>query len=198
MKNIDINNDSEDNIRESNLSINPNFMEQRDIRDSNMSSITPNFMDPRDIHFKDSLLNSNINVEGNQNINIEKDNIEDKEDNRISLNIDEHDLDKYFKKEGINQRDPKQKEISYSLKTINLEDENRNSQIIIDNIDGEDQKSKLGNSYMSNNISRGNSKEGNQLLTLDDALKGSVNLSQKMQNFVSDNNKLYNDKKNSS
>ena len=198
LKNIDINNDSEDNIRESNLSINPNFMEQRDIRDSNMSSITPNFMDPRDIHFKDSLLNSNINVEGNQNINIEKDNIEDKEDNRISLNIDEHDLDKYFKKEGINQRDPKQKEISYSLKTINLEDENRNSQIIIDNIDGEDQKSKLGNSYMSNNISRGNSKEGNQLLTLDDALKGSVNLSQKMQNFVSNNNKLYKDNKNSS
>ena len=165
LKNIDINNDIDDDIRESNL-----------------SSINPYFMDPRESNIKESLLNSNINLEGKHNpdMNVEVDNMEEDEDKRISLNIAGHQLDQYFQKEGINKKDSKLNELSNSLKTINLEDENRNSQLIIDKNEDEEQKQKLGISYKSNNISRGNNKDGSKLLTLDDALKGSVHLSGKM------------------
>ena len=179
LKNIDINKDIDDNIRGSNL-----------------SSIHPNFIDPRDNDIKDSLLNSNINLEGNQkrssNIYVKNDNIEESEDKRISLNIARHQLDQYFQKEETNKRD--KKEISISLKTV---DENRNNQIITDNLNGEDQKICFINNKKSNNMINGNSKDENQLLKLDDTLKGNGHLSEKIQSFVSKNNSLYNDKNNS-
>ena len=102
---------------------------------------------------------------------------------RISLNITGHDLDKYFEKEEMNKRNENQAEISTSLKTINL-DENRNSQIIVESLEEQkkslsiknSQSDKLESSSNSNNISRGTSKDGSTLLTLDDAITGSVHI----------------------
>ena len=149
------------------------------MKESIASSINPNFYETRESGIQDSMLNSNLNIDKCNTINLNLEN-DDKDDKRISLNIAGHNLDKYFEKEGVNQRDPKQKEISTSLKTINLEEENRdilNSQL------------SRGN---SGNLSRGNSKE-DQLLTIDDALKGSVHIEEKIQNFVNKNNELYKD-----
>ena len=167
LRNIDINSSSNDNVST--------------IKESTVSSINPNFFDPKETGIEDSILNSNINIDKSKlNINIENDKKEnDDDDKRISLNIGEHNLDKYFEKEGVNKRDPKQNEISTSLKTINLEE---NKELI---------NSQLSKGS-SGNLSRGNSKEG-ELLTLDDALKGSVHIPEKIQNFVNKNNELYND-----
>ena len=144
-----------------------------------MSSISPNFMDPK--LMKDSLINNN--------------NKKENDGERISLNIAGHDLDKYFQ-EG-NKRDPKLDEVSTSLKTVNLEEDYKNSKIR-ENLEGE-KKENLGNSLnsnLSNNLSRENSKDSSKLIMIEDALKGSVHLSGTIQDFVSKNNELYNDKDN--
>ena len=101
----------------------------------------------------------------------------------------------------MNKRNENQAEISTSLKTINL-DENRNSQIIVDSLEEQkkslsiknSQSDKLESSSNSNNISRGTSKDGSTLLTLDDAITGSVHIQENIQDFVKKNNELYNDK----
>ena len=175
--------------------------QQGGVNETIMSSLMPNFMEPRE-NMQDSMLNSNINmnVEKTQIINndskIENDKKENKENDeevRQSINIAAHDLDKYFEKEGVNKRDQKQEEVSYSLKTINLENETATSQIIGDNVEGEEPKKAVGNSTNSSNLSGGNSKDGSQLPTIDDAITGSVHLPEKIQKFVSKNNDLYND-----
>ena len=84
-------------------------------------------------NMQDSILNSNINMNiqttqiisnDSQIENGKKENIENKEnDEESSINIEGHDLDKYFEKERVNKKDPKLEEVSYSLKTINLENE---------------------------------------------------------------------------
>jgi hypothetical protein len=132
---------------------------------------------------------SNINSgEINVNLNIENEKKENDEDKRISLKIDEHHLDEYFEKEGKNTRE--QNEVSTSLKTISSSDENRNSQILVDNLEEEEQKDILKKkSSVSSDCSN-----GSNLVTIDDALKGSVHIPEKIQNFVNKNNKLYDNK----
>ena len=186
--NIDIENKNSKEIFEriKNIDINSSTNIQEDVKNTNinMSSIVPNFMDQKDI-MKDSILNNN-------NINI---NQKEKEEERISLNIAGHDLDKYFK-EG-NKRDSKLGEVSTSLKTVNLEEDYKNSKLR-ETLEGE-KKGKLANSLnsnLSNNLSRENSKDSGNLIMIDDALKGSVHLSGKIQDFVNKNNELYNEKDN--
>ena len=55
-------------------------------------------------------------------------------DNRISMNIEGHDLDKYFSNENENNNIIK-KEIESSLRTLKSQGEDRNSQQIVDNLD---------------------------------------------------------------
>ena len=130
--------------------------------------------------------------------NIENEKKDENDDKRISLNIEGFDLDKYFQQEGVNKRNIEQKEVSDSLKTINLEEnyKSQNSQIMIEN---EKQQNNLGNSNISNisnnddNIKREES--GEELIMIDDALKGSVHIPENIQDFVKKNNELYNDNK---
>ena len=170
-----------------NIDINSSSNNPTIIKESNMS-INPDFYDPKETNIKDSIKKSNISLEENKNKEID-------EDKRISLNIAGHDLDKYFEKEGVNKRDSNQMEVSNSLKTINLNDDDRNSRISRISLT-EEQKDNLKNSQakstLSNNGDNTDINEGNQLLTLDDALKGSVNIPENIKDFVSKNNELYN------
>ena len=102
-----------------NIDINSSSYNPSMIKESNMS-IDPDFYEPQETNIKESIKKSNISLEENKNK-------ETDEDKRISLNIAGHDLDKYFEKEGINKRDSSQTEVSNSLKTINLNDDGRNS-----------------------------------------------------------------------
>ena len=138
---------------------------------------------------KECETSSNVNSsEINVNLNIDNEKKENDENKRISLKIDEHHLDEYFEKEGKNARE--QNEVSTSLRTISSTDENRNSQIIIDNLEEEEQKDILKKkSSVSSDCSN-----GSNLVTIDDALKGSVHIPEKIQNFVNKNNKLYDNK----
>ena len=157
------------------------------IKESNMS-IDPDFYEPQETNIKESIKKSNISLEENKNK-------ETDEDKRISLNIAGHDLDKYFEKEGINKRDSSQMEVSNSLKTINLNDDGRNSRFSRISLT-EEQKDNLKNSQAKSTVSNNGNNEdvndGNQLLTLDDALKGSVHIPENIKDFVSKNNELYN------
>ena len=162
------------------------------------------FVERKDIYVNENILNSdiykeeniNINNEIDMNLNIENEKQNENDDKRISLNIEGHDLDKYFEEEGVNKRNKEQKEISDSLRTINLEENYKNSQIMSEN---EQQNDNLGNSNISNvsnkedNIKRGDSEE--ELITIDEALKGSVHIPGNIQDFVKKNNEMYKDSK---
>ena len=163
-----------------------------------------NLVEQNDININENIINSeiykeeniNANNEIDMNLNIENEKQNENDDKRISLNIEGHDLDKYFQEEGVNKRNIEQKEISDSLRTINLEESYKASQIISEN---EQQSDNLGNSNISNisnnekNIKRGNSKE--ELIMIDEALKGSVHIPENIQDFVKKNNELYKDSK---
>ena len=166
--------------------------------------------------FKDNLIINDIKKENssntNMNIIIDEDKKEDDDDKRLSLDIEGHDLDKYFN-EG-NKRDPVQKEISSSLRTIdenikksqniieNSEDEINNSQKINNfdeninssqnKISNNSEEDNFGKKTNSGNISKKNSKEEDKLIMLDEALQGSVHLPSNIQNFVNKNSGLYN------
>ena len=138
-------------------------------------------------------IESNINEENNSdidmnlNINIEnrKKENENNDDKRISLDIAGHNLDKYFEKEGVNKRDPKQEEVSTSLKTIDLNEENKNSHLIVD--EEEDEEKDYLKNFQNENMDsiattdsnkiQGN-KDGDNLLMLNDGSKGSSQLSE--------------------
>ena len=74
---------------------------------------------------KDSIMNM-----GQENM----ENNNEEGDNRISMNIEGHDLDKYFSNENENNNIVK-KEIDSSLRTLKSQGEDRNSQQIVDNLD---------------------------------------------------------------
>ena len=162
------------------------------------------FVERNDIYVNENILNSDIYKEENinigneidKNLNIENEKQNENDDKRISLNIEGHDLDKYFEEEGVNKRNKMQKEVSDSLRTINLEESYKISQIMSEN---EQQNDNLGNSNISNvsnnedNIKRGDS--GEELVTIDEALKGSVHIPENIQDFVKKNNELYKDSK---
>ena len=195
-----------------NIDINSPTYTESLIKDSTTISSVSNFIGNQIINKKEDLINNNIIIDDekkNININIKTNTENEKktdEDERISLNIPDYDLDKYFEKEGINKRSIDQGEVSTSLKTINLE-ENRNSQVIVDNLEEEHKKSLINSSHSlknssqsdklenssNNNISRENSKDGSKLLMLEDAITGSVHIQENIQEFVKKNNELYND-----
>ena len=91
------------------------------------------------------------------------------------MNIEGHDLDKYFKNEN-EKKEIKKKEIDSSLRTINSEGENRNSQQIVDNLEEEEEKN---NNIVNNNIQQKKSGESNmkneKLKTVNDIITGTVN-----------------------
>jgi hypothetical protein len=103
-------------IINNNSSIGPNFL-----RDSDISNINPKFYEP----MKDSIMNM-----GQENM----ENNNEEGDNRISMNIEGHDLDKYFSNENEKNNIIK-KEIESSLRTLKSQGEDRNSQQIVDNLD---------------------------------------------------------------
>ena len=192
LENININSELKNSQNYSqNIDINGSAYNPSLLKESDLSSINPNF--------GENMMESNINLD---NINIDNERKENDNDpnKRISLKISEYDLDKYFENEGSNKRDPKQIEFSSSLKTIDLnEDYNK---VMSGNIEGEDQKDYLkdfqkgnvGNSNMGDSIKLQGKESGDNLLMLDDALKGSVHIPENIQNFVNKNNELYNNK----
>ena len=162
-----------ENIMNNNSSISPNLL-----RDSDISNINPNFYEP----VKDSIANLGIS-EINNNTNKE----EEDDDKRISMNIEGHDLDKYFPNENA-QNEIKKKEIDSSLRTLNSEGENRNSQQIVDNLDeAEEENNNNIENKKSEEINLDNNEE--KLKTINDVVTGN--------NFESKNSKnLNNSEKN--
>ena len=185
------------------------ILEQKNSINNNIdiNHLDSNLIEQNNIYANSNIINSEIYKEENinnnsndldMNLNIENEKKDENDDKRISLNIEGFDLDKYFQQEGVNKRNMEQKEVSDSLKTINLEEnyKSQNSQIMIEN---EKQQNNLGNSNISNisnnddNIKREES--GEELIMIDDALKGSVHIPENIQDIMKKNNELYNDNK---
>ena len=205
-------NKDKENLSNSNISSPMNsdsILEQKNSINNNIdiNHLDSNLIEQNNIYANSNIINSEIYKEENinnnsndldMNLNIENEKKDENDDKRISLNIEGFDLDKYFQQEGVNKRNIEQKEVSDSLKTINLEEnyKSQNSQIMIEN---EKQQNNLGNSNISNisnnddNIKREES--GEELIMIDDALKGSVHIPENIQDFVKKNNELYNDNK---
>jgi len=150
---------TDEKIINNNSSISPNLL-----RDSDMSNINPNFYEP----MKDSI--SNLHFGKNEN----------EENNRINMNIEEHDLDKYFNEDN----NKKEREISESLKTINSNDEYRNSQQIVDNLEEAEEENNINNNSIEQKKSKEINLENNEekLSTLSDVITGN--------NFESKNSKF--------
>ena len=70
---------------------------------------------------------------------------------KINLDILGNNLDKSIEKEDMNKNDSNQEKLSNSLKTLDSNDEYRNSNIIVDDIDGEEQKDCIKN-FQNENI----------------------------------------------
>ena len=156
---------------------NNSSISQNLLRDSDISVINPKFYEP----MKDSIRNLQINdFDNNEN---------NKEDERINMNIQGHDLDKYFKNEN-EKKEIKKKEIDSSLRTINSEGENRNSQKIVDNLEEEEEKN---NNIVNNNIQQKKSGESNmkneKLKTVNDIITGNNITSENSKNIINNNKK---------
>ena len=157
-----------ENILNNNSSISQNLL-----RDSDISNINPKFYEP----VKDSIVNLRLS-DINNNATTEKE-----DNNRINMNIEGHDLDKYFPNENM-QNDIKKKEIDSSLRTLNSEGENRNSQQIVDNLDeAEEENNDNLELKKSEEINLDNNEE--KLTTINDVITES--------NFESKNSKNLND-----
>ena len=139
--------------------------------------------------------NNNNDVDINMNLNIENEKKENDSDKRISLNIAGYDLDKYFENEGVNKRDSKQTEVSTSLRTIDLNEEYKNGQVIINEFEGEDQKDYLKNFQNENMDSSTASdyakveenKDGDNLVMYSDSMKANVHIHENVQNVENKN-----------
>ena len=152
---------------------NNSSISQNLLRDSDISNINPKFYEP----VKDSIVNLRLSDINNKATTQEED------DKRINISIEGHDLDKYFPNENV-QNEIKKKEIDSSLRTLNSEGENRNSQQIVDNLDEAEEEN-------NNNIELRKSEEINldnneeKLTTINDVITES--------NFESKNSKNLND-----
>ena len=84
----------------------------------------------------------------------------------------------------------KEREISESLKTINSNDEYRNSQQIVDNLDEEENNKKLDfeNNIISKSSSNGNNNIEKKLNTVNDIITGKKQISNSYKSF--NNNKI--------
>jgi len=146
-------------------------------------------------NIKNECNNDNDDINMNLNINIENEKKENDSDKRISLNIAGYDLDKYFENEGVNKRDSKQTEVSTSLRTIDLNEEYKNGQVVINEFEGEDQKDYLKNFQNENMDSSTASdyakveenKEGDNLVMYSDAMKANVPIHENIQNVENKN-----------
>ena len=163
--NIEINSISKNqqNIGNDKIIANNSSISQNLLRDSDISNIDPKFYEP----LQDSIANLQISNINNNN----------EDDKRISMNLEGHDLDKYFSKEN-EKKEIKKKEIDESLKSINSEGENRNSQQIVDNLEAEEEKE---NNNIQQKESGGIDTNNEKLTTIDDIIKGN--------NFTSENSK---------
>jgi len=165
-------------INNENIMANNSSISQNLLRDSDISFINPKFYEP----MKDSIRNLQINdFDNNEN---------NKEDERINMNIEGHDLDKYFKNEN-EKKEIKKKEVDSSLRTINSEWENRNSQQIVDNLEEEEEKN--NNNIVNNNIQQKKSGESNirneKLKTVNDIITGNNIASENSKNIINNNKK---------
>jgi len=146
-------------------------------------------------NIKNECNNDNDDINMNLNINIENEKKENDSDKRISLNIAGYDLDKYFENEGVNKRDSKQTEVSTSLRTIDLNEEYKNGQVIINEFEGEDQKDYLKNFQNENMDSSTASdcakieenKDGDNLMMYSEAMKANVQIHENVQNTENKN-----------
>ena len=142
---INANNKKNQNHNNSNSNSNDKILRNLDLNSSQSmindtvmtDSFNPSFFDPNETNIKNNGNNSEETLE----------------DKRITLHIADHDLDKYFEKEGINERSSKQIDISTSLRTINLNDEGRDSRMSL----LDEQKNNLKNSQ-SKNVRKSNNK----------------------------------------
>lgn len=104
-------------------------------------------------------------------------------------------MDKYFENEGVNKRDSKQTEVSTSLRTIDLNEEYKNGQVIINEFEGEDQKDYLKNFQNENMDSSTASdyakveenKDGDNLVMYSDSMKANVHIHENVQNVENKN-----------
>ena len=164
-------------INNENIMANNSSISQNLLRDSDISVINPKFYEP----MKDSIRNLQINDFDNNGNN--------KGDERINMNIEEHDLDKYFKKEN-EKKEIKKKEIDSSLRTINSEGEIRNSQQIVDNLDEEEENNNI---IINNNLQKKKSGDTNtnneKLKTINDIITSNDITSEKSKKIINNNNK---------
>ena len=155
------NNSNSNDKKLRNIDLNSSYNKSM-INDTVMTdSFNPSYFEPNETNIKNNGNNSEETLE----------------DKRITLHIAEHDLDKYFEKE---ERSSKQIDISTSLRTINLNNEGRDSRMSL----LDEQKNNLKNSQ-SKNISKSDNNNinkedvvntGDKLLMSGDDLKGSVNI----------------------
>ena len=104
-------------------------------------------------------------------------------------------MDKYFENEGVNKRDSKQTEVSTSLRTIDLNEEYKNGQVVINEFEGEDQKDYLKNFQNENMDSSTASdcakieenKDGDNLVMYSEAMKANVQIHENVQNTENKN-----------
>ena len=120
------------------------------LRESDISNINPKFYEPikdsiRDLKFSDFKNNENT------------------EEKRINMNIEGFDLDKYFNKENEKNEI---KKVDSSLRTLKSEENDRNSQQIVDNLEEEEKKNKNIQSHNSGDIKTNNEK----LTTINDII----------------------------
>ena len=187
-----------DNIDITNLNNNENIL-----KESNLSNIDPKHgenMEQSNIinECNNNNENNNDDINMNLNINIENEKKENDSDKRISLNIAGYDLDKYFENEGINKRDSKQTEVSTSLRTIDLNEEYKNGQVIINEFEGEDQKDYLKNFQNENMDSSTASdypkveenKDGDNLVMYSDSMKANIHTHENIQNIENKNSEI--------
>ena len=164
-------------INNENIMANNSSISQNLLRDSEISVINPKFYEP----MKDSISNLQINDFDNNGSN--------KEDERINMNIEEHDLDKYFKKED-EKKEIKKKEIDSSLRTINSDGEIRNSQQIVDNLDEEEENNNI---IININIKQKKSGETNtnneKLKTINDIITSNNIASENSKKIINNNKK---------
>ena len=98
------------------------------------------------------------------------------------MNIEGHDLDKYFKKENEKKEI---KIVDSSLRTLKSEENDRNSQQIVDNLEEEEEKNNNIKSNKSGDIKTNSEK----LTTINDIITGNNPESESSKKFIKKNSK---------
>ena len=155
------------------IMINNSSISNNLLRESDISNINPKFYEPMQESIKDSIRNLQISDFHNN---------ENNEDKRINMNIEGHDLDKYFKKENEKKEI---KIVDSSLRTLKSEENDRNSQQIVDNLEEEEEKNNNIKSNKSGDIKTNSEK----LTTINDIITGNNPESESSKKFIKKNSK---------